>query len=449
MTETSFKFTEARLKTLPVPLNGTRATYRDAEVKGLELRITSNGVKSFSWYRRPKNEAPQRVTIGRSPDVSVGQARAEAQKYNAAIATGESPASERRAKRNEMLFSDLFTEYMQRHAKTTKKTWKGDQQLYDLHVAARLGRLRLTQVTRDVVSKLHFEITTKGHPAVANRVLALISSVFGRAVEWSIVEVNPVRGIRRNKETSRDRFLDSQELPRFLSALQAEPKEVLRNFFLMLLFTGARRGNVLPMAWGDINLDSAVWRIPETKNGESLNVPLIPAALEMLKRLRNADPAGRFVFPGTGESGHIADPKKAWKRIFDRDELSAVVSLIEAAGGSFIGTNAARPAPAFDEPIEQALNRAKAQAGKLKIDVSTCRMPQTRIHDLRRTMGSWQAASGASLNIIGKSLGHKNIATTAIYARVQMDPVREAMTKAATAMFSGQNLALPILLSKD
>ena len=57
-----------------------------------------------------------------------------------------------------------------------------------------------------------------------------------------------------------------------------------------------------------------------------------------------------------------------------------------------------------------------------------------RIHDLRRTLGSWQAATGASLPIIGKSLGHKSLAATQIYARLNLDPVRASVSKATDAM---------------
>lgn len=59
-----------------------------------------------------------------------------------------------------------------------------------------------------------------------------------------------------------------------------------------------------------------------------------------------------------------------------------------------------------------------------------------RIHDLRRTLGSWQAATGATTAIIGKSLGHKSQKATAIYARLDIDPIRGSIEKATDAMFS-------------
>jgi integrase len=64
-----------------------------------------------------------------------------------------------------------------------------------------------------------------------------------------------------------------------------------------------------------------------------------------------------------------------------------------------------------------------------------------RIHDLRRTLGSWQAATGANSYIIGKSLGHRSQQSTAVYARLNLDPVRDSVNKATDAMlgYMGRN----------
>ena len=88
-----------------------------------------------------------------------------------------------------------------------------------------------------------------------------------------------------------------------------------------------------------------------------------------------------FVFPGSGATGHLVEPKKAWGKLLERANITNL-----------------------------------------------------RIHDLRRTMGSWQAKTGASLSIIGKSLNHKSTQTIAIYARLDMDPVRDSMNTATEAM---------------
>jgi integrase len=153
------------------------------------------------------------------------------------------------------------------------------------------------------------------------------------------------------------------------------------DFFLLALLTGARRANVQAMRKSEISLSEGVWRIPMTKNGTSQNVTLSPEAMAVLaSRMESVE--GDFIFPGTGRTGHLVEPKTAWARILKNASLENL-----------------------------------------------------RIHDLRRTLGSWQAKSGASLTIIGKSLNHKTHQATAIYARLDLDPVRQSVNTATAAMF--------------
>ena len=160
----------------------------------------------------------------------------------------------------------------------------------------------------------------------------------------------------------------------------------MRDYFLLSLLTGARRANVLSMQWKDVNLKHGKWRIKEMKSGTPQTITLSPEAVDVLQNRKPSEPT-TFVFPGDGSSGHLIDPKKGWKRI------------IERAG-----------------------------------------IDDLRIHDLRRTLGSWQAKTGASLAIIGKSLNYKNQNSTAIYARLDLDPVRDSVNTATSAMMAAAGL---------
>jgi len=151
--------------------------------------------------------------------------------------------------------------------------------------------------------------------------------------------------------------------------------------------TGARKSNVLAMKWADLELKRGLWKISEaeSKNKEPLVCILHPTAVEILQRRHIAakDKPSEYVFPSWGSAGHITETKTAWKRIIDRVKIKNL-----------------------------------------------------RLHDLRRTLESWQAATGASLSIIGRSLGHKNIATTAVYARLDLDPVRASVNMAGDKMLA-------------
>lgn len=377
MAQEKVNFTKAAIEQVTAPETG-RAYIYDEKEAGLLLQITPNGRRTFQLYRKFKGR-PLRVTIGTYPEYTVEKARKKAREIKTAMDAGLNPNDTLRQEREEMTFAGLFEQYMTRHAKVNKRTWQEDQRQYDRYLS-RLANRRLSDITRRDIAAIHSRIGKETKTA-ANRVLALVSSVFGKAIAFGLWEnTNPCVGIKHFPEHSRDRFLSGDELRRFFEALAQEPNGTARDYFLVSLFTGARRANVLEMKWADIDFDSATWRIGRTKNGTPQNVALVEPVMGIL-----ADRRGHidslFVFPGHGRTGHLVEPKKAWARIC-------------AAAG-----------------IDGA-----------------------RIHDLRRTMGSWQAMTGASLPVIGKSLNHKNTSTTAIYARLDLDPVRSSMAKAAEAM---------------
>jgi integrase len=381
-----FNFTKAEIDSLPLPERGKRDTYQDTKISGLQLRISHTGVKTFSVFKRIKCGDPERVTLGRYPEMTIDQARRKAMEINLAISEGHNPSEMRREARAEATFGELFHDYIERHSKLHKKTWEEDQEKFRNHIEKSIGFKKLSAIDRSDIALIHNNITKNGSPYAANRVLALLSSVFGWSISAGLWDKNPTIGIKRNKEKSRDRFIQGDELPRFFKALSEYPSDTIRDYVLISLLTGARRGNVLAMRWRDISFDRHEWRIEETKNGTSQVVVLSPEAMEVLQN-RKMRSNCEFVFPGSGKSGHLQEPKKGWKKIL---EMASIENL--------------------------------------------------RIHDLRRTLGSWQAKTGASLTIIGKSLNHKNQSTTAIYARVDLDPVRDSVNTATSAMLTAAGL---------
>ena len=124
--------------------------------------------------------------------------------------------------------------------------------------------------------------------------------MFSKAVDWQWLSINPVSKIKMFQEKSRERFLQEEELPRFFKALNAEPNQDFADVFRLCLFTGARRSNVLAMQWQDIQVEKTEWEIPETKNGESHLVPLLPQALEILtgRRSRKRENRGGYFHNG-------------------------------------------------------------------------------------------------------------------------------------------------------
>jgi integrase len=423
----NIKFTDRTLAAIPLPPAGKRTEYADTETDGLRLRVTSSGVKTFSLLRRIRNGPMERVTLGRFPDAYKTEgARTKAQQLNGIIADGANPAEVKRAHKGELTFAGLFTEYLKRHAKVNKRTWREDEAKYRDYLAP-LAKRKISRISREDAASIVRTITSAGHPIVANRVKALLSKVFACAIDWGYLDTNPAKGIKGNQEHSRERFLKPGELPRLFAALDGEPNTNFRDYFLLALLTGARRNNVVAMRWADLDLERGEWVIPRTKNGEPQRVPLVPEAVALLEA-RQEDGA-RFVFPAAREDsklGHMSGERKAWLRLLERDEITQLTQRIAAKGGKTNGDEGEHPS--------HTLQRLRRVAKRMKINTDGAQLDDIRIHDLRRTMGSWQARTGASLAIIGKSLGHKSQQATAVYARLDLDPVRAAMETATAAM---------------
>lgn len=353
-------------------------TYHDTHTAGLKLLIYPAGKKTFVLYRRFEGK-PKRFFIGHFPDFSVEQARLKVAELNSKIASGEyyKEKEAREAKKQELTLEEQFQQYLECHAKLHKKTWMEDVERFKRFLEP-WKKMKLSEIKRKDVQDLVAKTGVERGIHAANKLLALISIVFSKAIEWGWPHNNPAKGIKKFKTKSRDRFIQPDEIPRFFSALNEEGNHSARDFILLSLLTGARKGNVLAMRWQEVSFERKVWTIPETKNGDEHLVPLVDLAIDILKNRKNDS---HWVFPGTGKRGFLFDPAKAWRRVL-----------------------------------------AKAQ------------MENFRIHDLRRSLGSWQAATGASLSVIGKTLAHKNVSTTAIYARLNLDPVRESMEKATSAI---------------
>lgn len=448
--QTRINFTKAVLDGLAVPVDGQRFVFHDVKTPGLELRITSKGAKTFSLRRRVKGGELERHTIGRYPDVSVDQARRHAAALTGHLAVGESVVAAKRLRKSQITFADLFGQYLARHSKPRKRTWREDESKYKAYLARLLGPRKIQDITRQEIAAVHSKITADGHSTTANRVLALASSVFGWGISAGLGETNPARGIKRNPERSRDRFLQPDELPRFFRALAVEPNETIRDFFLMCLLTGARRSNVLTMRWRDISFERAEWRIPRTKNNTAQVVTLTPEAVKLLEDRRGMQEAREsregadakeliYVFEGTGKRGHLIEPKKGWERVLLR---AGALGFVEA-----LAHKAQWPGNVEREAVDlaltlpaQAMEKYAEEGRLLHLKPADFAIEDLRVHDLRRTLGSWQARTGASLAIIGKSLNHKSVQTTAIYARLDQDPVRASVRRATDAMLVAAGL---------
>jgi integrase len=372
-------FTKRSLEALKAPESG-RIIYHDAKVAGLCLFVTANA-RTFYLYRRLRTTGqPAQVRIGPSPELSVENARGKAREWIGDDAKGIDIVASRRQTRQTPTLNGLFDSWMEDYAKVHRKRWTETIREFNKYMAPIYNR-RLDQITLGEVARWHGRIGEDHGQVMANRMLGLLRVVFNWGPKFGYTGANPCKGVKRFKETSRKRYVQPGEMKALLDAID-QAGEPWRDYFALLLFTGQRKSDVAAMQWEQIDWDGLAWENPQSKTGNPVPVPLTPPAIAILQDRRSRANGSPFVFPGPGKRGCIRNSWKAWGR------------LLKTAG-----------------------------------------LSKLTLHDLRRTAGSWQAALGSSLAIIGASLGHESAQATKIYSRVPLDSIRDSVGKAQQAMF--------------
>jgi integrase len=360
----------------------------DSEISGFGLRVYPTGRKAYCLRYRVgggRGGTARKPTIGTHGTITAEQARAIAKDWSAEIRRGGDPSATRTASRNAPLMADLFERYLEDHARPHKKasSVKDDEGLIRCLLLPAFRRRKVAEVTRADVDGFHKGL--KGTPYRANRALALLSKSFNLAEVWGWRPdgSNPCRHVRKYREEKRERFLSQQELARLGSALAAaergevtSPRGVTISPYAvaatrLLIFTGARRGEILGLRWEHVNFEAGRLELPDSKTGAKF-IYLPPAALQLLQELPRVE-GNPHVIVGGKPGAALVNLREPWVAI-----------------------------------------RQAADLGDL------------RIHDLRHSFASVGAAGGMSLPIIGALLGHKETATTARYAHLSDDPLRSA-----------------------
>lgn len=430
---TRIRFTKEALLALPLPQGRERDVYLDTKCPALQLRVSAKGTKTFSVYRRLKGGPPERTTLGKFPAMTVEQARAQATGVNATIEHGGSPGAVKRALRGEPTFGQAFDEFLDKKRKRdgapiSERTKRDYRDVMRLHLGA-LATRKLSQIEASDVRALH-ERMSKSSPAQADKMQAVVSAVYNFMESvGKFSGVNPAKHVKKNPPVERDRFLLQHELPNFFRALDAAASDCMRDLFLVALLTGIRRENVSSMEWAHLDLEHAIWRLRKTKGGKPQNVTLAPEVVQLLRARRNAVTDLPFVFPGRGKTGHVVEPKGAWRRVL---RLGSFYSLLDAL--AITGEERQTLERLATASLTKAEATLHAKAFERNIDPTDHTINDVRFHDLRRTLGSWQAIGGSSLPVIGKSLNHRTSKATEIYARLDLQAVRKSVNTAVAAM---------------
>lgn len=357
------------------------------------------------------------TVVGRQRWISIGEhgapwtpdaARKEAQRLWGLIRSGVDPQRTRTVLQEEPNVADLCQRYLAEHARPFKKSRSAitDESNIRNHIIPLLGRVRVRELDhsrlekfmRDVRDGTHADRSASrqtskrgapvvaGGPGIANRCLSLISKMLNLAErwEWRDLNSNPTRHVTRFKEKGRERYLSSAELTRLGAVLAESENDARENRYAiaaikLLLLTGARLTEILTLRWDYIDVETGVARLPDSKTGYKhlyLNDAVLGALAQVPRTQDNP-----YVICGALPGSRLVNLQKIWTRI-------------------------------------------RARAG----------IDDVRLHDLRHSFASAAAASGLSLPLIGKLLGHARPETTARYAHLADDPVKLANNQVGDAI---------------
>lgn len=364
----------------------------DRDLRRFGVRLTPAGARSFVIQYRLAGVSRRYTIGGFGQPWTCDSARKEARRLLARVDAGQDPHAEKLAARTGATVADLGERFLAEHADAKKKpsTAAEYRRIVKALIGPKLGRVRVADVTSADVARLHHSL--RATPYTANRAAAVLGVMFACALRWRwrTDGVNPVRGLERFREHKRERFLSADELERLGAALTAAERGELTRprddgttepltfspFALaalrLLALTGARRGEVLGLEWAHVALARGVLRLPDSKTGAK-TVYLPAAARAVLAALPRVE-GTPYVFAGRRAGAALVNLKAPW-------------AAIRTAAG----------------------------------------LPDVRLHDLRHSFAAAGAGAGFGLPVIGKALGHKAAATTARYAHVAPDPVREAV----------------------
>jgi len=402
--ENEVNLTKRSIDSITHPAVG-RVKYKFADLKYLRLYVTPTAKVFYYLRKKTGNKAPTEERIGSFPDITPDQARAKVEEINARITFGEDVSATRKSSR--MTWGELWQRYFEDHV--TKRLRSKTQDEYADKNRVHLDgwkNVSIASINTAMVEAMHRKAAKRrkreghkgkpiGGPRTADMTLNLVRDVFNWAMRTKpnnvVIRENPAVAVTRfqnPREQARKRVLNADEMARFMRALNDFNDQEMADYFRLLLFTGQRRSSVMSMRCDRVDMKERLWAYDKTKNGDDMRVALSDPAIAILRR-RWKDSSGDYVFPSRRADSkipHLSEPRFAFERIMKAAKIEGV-----------------------------------------------------RIHDLRRTFGTWLAAGGASEYQIMRALGHRDSQSTKIYVRLAEDATRDPIAKTVDRMLaSGQ-----------
>ena len=366
--------TDLYISEIECPSDKSHLEVFDSELRGFYVDVFPSGRKSFRLRYRFEKKL-RVVTLGDVKFFSTEEARKMAIGLIRQSKQGVDPQAPAISDVGPLL-KDFFVEKYLPYVKSYKRSWATDESMIRNHLVPKIGSLFMGRITPpDIAVFLQRMKSEEYASGTCNRALVLLRFGFTLALRWKVhgIESNPVVEIKNIKDDNKiERYLTEQQTIKLLEAVRQSESEMLQYIVLFLIYTGARKREVLDARWRDIDWAQRSWRIPKTKSGKIRHIPLSTGAMNVLEHVRLKVRHGLL-----NEQAIFANPK---------------------TGKPFVS-------------FFYSWNNARIRAG----------LPEFRIHDLRHSFASHLVNAGRSLYEVQELLGHADIKTTSRYAHLSRE----------------------------
>jgi integrase len=383
--------TTAFLASLPgrEPASGA-VSYFDTEIKGFLLEHRASGGATFYFRYRDAAGKVRLNRIGRVDEISLSDARAKAHKMRQMVAEGGDPKVESHRFTDVPTFAEFVTERYLPYAKTRKRSWQTDETMLRHHLLPVFGSYRMNRITRSDVVAFHHAVFEKGYAAgTCNRMIVLMKFIYNCAIRWDVLppKSNPCDGVEPFEDHgARERYLTPEEVQRLFDELDANRNVQVGQVIRLLLYTGARKREILDARWDEIDFNRRLLTVPaaRSKSKKPRHIPLSDAAIALLQSLPRRDDIP-YVFFNPKTKKPPVSIFYAWDSIRKKVGLSDV-----------------------------------------------------RLHDLRHSYASFLVNAGRSLYEVQKLLGHHDPKVTMRYAHLSPQAMLEAANVVGNVIYSAR-----------
>lgn len=386
--------TDLYIQALTCPPGKSHKEFFDSDLRGFYLDVLASGRKSFRVRYRFEKKL-RVVTLGEAAFMSTSEARQLAIDHIRSSKQGIDPKITQIEGLGPTI-QDFFLDKYVPYVKSYKRSWDTDVSMIRNHLVTKIGGKHMGSMSPPDIAVFVETMKSEGYaPGTCNRALVLLRYGFELAIRWNTqgLKLNPVKEIKNLRDDNKiERFLSPKQAERLMVAVRQSESEMLPFIVMFLIYTGARKREVLDAQWKDVDWKQKSWRIPRTKSGKVRHVPMSNGAYELLLKLKG----------------------RAYSQL-DFSNKSKGENQDELLNHAFIFANP-KTGVAYNS-FYYSWNAARCRAG----------LPEFRVHDLRHSFASFLVNAGRSLYEVQELLGHADIRTTSRYAHLDRQRLIQAV----------------------